>query len=172
MKTLKDYIIENSINEAIQPEETIQIKDGKNFIDAKAKNVKLIGHVKYAEVYFENDSYVESIDFSGLKSQDLYFYVVQCNKLKSIIGGAGDRIHARIRKNVKLESLDISGYDSFGNDVDQGQVTYINTNKSLKLSDKDLPKLVTDKHGLNIVNGVKYMRSNGLTGKNKLQENK
>ena len=173
MKTLEDFIMESIIDEAkIQPEETVNVKEGKNFVDTKAKVIKLTGNVDYAEVYVQKDSYVESIDFSGIKAQDLYFCVEQCNKLKSIVGGEGERIQVRIRKNTRLESVDISKYNSFGNDAQPGQATYIDSNKILKLSDEDLPKLVTDKHGLEINAGVKYLRSNGMTGKNKLQENK
>lgn len=167
MKTLFNYIAE-----ARETTETIQIKEGKNFINSDAKYLIFSGNVKYAEVYVQKDSYVESIDFSGITAQDLYFCAEQCNKLKSIVGGEGERIQVRIRKNTRLESVDISKYNSFGNDAQPGQATYIDSNKILKLSDKDLPKMVTDKHGLEINAGVKYLRSNGMTGKNKLQENK
>lgn len=73
--------MESLIEEAkIQPEETVNVKEGKNFVNTKAKVIKLTGDVKCAEVYAQKDSYVESIDFSGITAQDLYFCVEQCNK--------------------------------------------------------------------------------------------
>ena len=172
MQKLEDYLAESIVVEAVQAAETIEIKDGKNFIDNKTKAITLTGNVKYAQVYFSKNLAVETIDLTGLHADDLRLDVVGCNKLQTIIGGTGERIHVSIRKNVKLDKLNLSGYNAFGNQSDGvAQVTYIDSNKSLKLSDADLPKMVDDKHGVMIDNGVHYSRSNGMTGKNKLSEN-
>lgn len=172
MQTLQNFLSESLVVEATQAAETIEIKNGKNFIDNKTKAITLTGNVKYAEVYFDKNLAVESIDLTGVHADDLRLDVVGCNKVQTITGGTGERIHAVIRKNAKLEKVSLSGYNSFGNQADGvAQMTYIDSNKSLKLTDADLPKMVDDKHGLDINNGVKHSRSNGMEGKNKLSEN-
>lgn len=172
MKTLQQYLAESMVIEASQAAETIEIKNGKNFIGNKTKAITLIGNVKYAEIYFDKNSAVESIDLTGVHADDLRLDVVGCNKLRTITGGTGERIHVVIRKNAKLEQLSLSGYNSFGNQADGvAQMSYIESNKLLKLTDADLPKMVDDKHGLGINNGVNHSRSNGMTGNNKLSEN-
>jgi len=172
MQTLQDFIAESIVVEAAQATETIEIKDGKNFIDNKTKAITLVGNAKYAQIYFNKNLAVESIDLTGVHADDLRLDVVGCNKVQTITGGTGERIHVVIRKNAKLEKVSLSGYNSFGNQADGvSQVSYIDSNKSLKLTDADLPKMVDDKHGLVIDNGVKHSRSNGKEGKNKLSEN-
>ena len=167
MKNLFNYIVE-----ARETTETIQIKEGKNFINSDAKQLVFTGNVDYAEIWVTNNSKVESIDFSEVHATDLYVGITQCNKLKSITGGTGDRINVRILKNVKLEHLDLSGYKAFGNNHFKGQVTYIENNKRCDLIETDLPKLVDDQHGFTIDCGsVKLRRSNGMKGKNKIIEN-
>lgn len=172
MQTLQDFLFESLVTEATLAAETIEIKNGKNFIDNKTKSITLTGNVKYAEVYFEKNLAVESIDLTGVHADDIRLDVVGCNKLRTITGGEGDRIHVVIRKNIKLDNVSLSGYKAFGNQSDGvAQMSYIESNKVLKLTDADLPKMVDDNHGLGIDNGVKHSRSNGMVGKNKLSEN-
>lgn len=172
MQTLEDFLSESIVVEATQAAETIEIKDGKNFIDNKTKAITLVGNVKYAQVYFSKNLAVETIDLTGLHADDLRMDIQSCNHLQKVIGGTGERIHVSIRKNAKLNELNLSGYKALGNQSDGvAQVTYIDSNKSLNLTDADLPKMVDDKHGMVIRNGAKYIRGNSVVGKNKLSEN-
>lgn len=172
MQTLQNFLSESLVTEATQAAETIEIKNGKNFIGNKTKAITLTGNVKYAEVYFIRNLAVKSIDLTGVHADDLRLDVIGCNKVQTITGGNGDRIHVVIRKNAKLEKVSLSGYKAFGNQADgAAQMTYIDSNKALKLTDADLPQMVDDKHGLDINNGVKHSRFNSKEGKNKLSEN-
>lgn len=172
MKSLQEYLTE-SINEAIEPETTFEVKDGKNFFPAntKAKVVNVAGNGNTMEIYFNKNSYIETINLQGVQAEYLRVDVEQCNKLEEINGGSGKHIHVLIRKNSNLAKVDLSGYEEFCSH-EGGQVTYIDKNKALKLELKDLPAMVADNHGLDIDNGIRLSRGNDMTGKNKTSENK
>lgn len=170
MKSLQDYITEQ-LNEAVEPETTYEIKDGKNIYSGNAKKIVVTGQADYAEVYINKDSKVEVIDFTGCQCKTIRIDVIQCNKLKEIIGGSGDNMFCCIRKNVNLEKLELGSYQRFG-DGKGGQVSYIDKNKNLTLSYDNLPKTVDAKHGLDIenVSGKHILRGNGVQNEEPLKD--
>lgn len=170
MKTLQEYLTEH-LNEAVEPETTFEIKDGKNMYSGNAKKIVVTGQADYAEVYIDKDSKVEVIDFAGCQCKTIRIDVIQCNKLKEIIGGSGDNMFCTIRKNVNLEKLELGSYQMFS-DGKGGQMSYIDKNKKLTLSYDNLPKMVDAKHGLDIENlaGKHILRSNGVSKEEPLKD--
>ena len=170
MKSLQEYLTEY-LNEAVEPEATFEIKDGKNMYSGNAKKIVVTGQADYAEVYINKDSKVEVIDFTGCQCKTIRIDVNQCNKLKEIIGGTGDNMFCSIRKNVNLEKLELGSYQMFS-DGKGGQMSYIDKNKKLSLSYDNLPKMVDSKHGLDIENldGKHVLRSNGVSNEEPLKD--
>lgn len=170
MKTLQEYLTEQ-LNEAVEPETTFEIKDGKNMYLGNAKKIVVTGQADYAEVYIDKDSKVEIIDFTGCQCKTIRIDVIQCNKLKEIIGGSGDNMFCTIRKNVNLEKLELGSYQMFS-DGKGGQMSYIDKNKKLSLSYDNLPKMVDAKHGLDIENlaGKHILRGNGVSKEEPLKD--
>lgn len=164
MKTLQQFFKESlEISEAVSAEVDFEIKDGKNIYSGNAKKILVVGQANYAEVYINKDSKVEVIDFTGCQCKTIRIDVIQCNKLREIIGGSGENMFCSIRKNTNLETLALGSYQQFG-DAKGGQFSYIDKNKKLKLTYNDLPKMVDAKHGLDLedVSGKHIMRSNGI----------
>lgn len=170
MKSLQEYITEQ-LNEAVEPETTFEIKDGKNMYSGNAKKIIVTGQADYAEIYIDKDSKVEVIDFTGCQCKTIRIDVIQCNKLKEIIGGSGDNMFCTIRKNTNLEKLELGSYQMFS-DGKGGQMSYIDKNKKLSLSYDNLPKMVDAKHGLDIENlaGKHILRSNGVSKEEPLKD--
>ena len=170
MKTLQEFIIEQ-LNEAVEPETTFEIRNGKNIYSGNAKKIIVTGQADYAEVYINKDAKVEVVDFTGCQCKTIRIDVIQCNKLKEIIGGSGDNLFCSIRKNANLEKLEFGSYQMFS-DGKGGQMSYIDKNKKLTLTYDNLPKMVDAQHGLDIenVSGKHIMRSNGMTSKEPVKD--
>jgi len=161
MKSLHQYL-DNALNEAVEEEVVFEVKNGKNIYEGNAKRVVVVGQADYAEVYIDKDPRVEVIDFTGCQCKTIRITVVQCNKLKEIIGGSGDNMFCTIRKNSNLEHVELGSYQMFS-DGKGGQMSYIDKNKKLTMSYDNLPKMVDAEHGLDLenVSGKRIMRSNG-----------